>query len=633
MSDLQKAQAIVEKKSNLSDLFLPTFCKINNEKSKNLASNDLDIDLNLCKHSLKCQICNNTKKNTNISDIKFLLDAHHQVCESGKYNFEGCKIPVNFRMNISYIKSWLSDYKDTKLIEFLEFGFPIGFVGDKSILSHFNSKSLWKLKNHRGAQEFSSDMEEYLQKESKHRAVAGPFRKCPFKNGIKISPLNSLPKKDTLERRVILDLSYPKGYSVNDHIDKEFYLGEKMEAVYPKVDDFIQIIKAKGPGCFLFKKDLRRAYRQIPICPSSYNLVAFSWNKHVFFDTVLSMGLRSAAYICQRVSNAIAFIMFKIGILVLNYLDDLASAEKREVADFAYNTLGEILDKCGIEESKSKSCPPSTIMTFIGILFNTEKMTIEVTPERLIEIKILLSRWLNKQTASIKEIQSLLGKLNFVASCVRPGRIFISRMLKWLKILYTKDSKQHTIPQYVKKDLLWWYRFLPLYNGVSMMVMEEWSHPDEIFSSDSCLSGCGGFWNGNYFHTIFPDKIRHKSYHINILEMLSVIICLKLWSSHFKGKRIQVFCDNASVCSVLNSGRAKCEILQDCLREIAFLSAISECEIRAVHLDTRSNRISDHLSRWHTDKYHISQFFLLTEQYTLQEHYIAENMWNFINNW
>lgn len=221
-------------------------------------------------------------------------------------------------------------------------------------------------------------MEEYLEKESKHKAVAGPFKKCPFKSGIKVSPLNSLPKKDTTERRVILDLNYPKVFAVNDFVDKEIYLEEKMDAVYPKVDDFIQIIKQKGSGCLLFKKDLRRAYRQIPICPSSYNLVAFSWNKHIFFDTVLSMGLRSAAYICQRVTNAIAFIMFKIGILVLNYLDDLASTEKSDVAKFAYNTLGEILDKCGIEESKNKSCPPSTVMTFIGVLFNTEKMTIEV---------------------------------------------------------------------------------------------------------------------------------------------------------------------------------------------------------------------------------------------------------------
>ena len=135
----------------------------------------------------------------------------------------------------------------------------------------------------------------------------------------------------------------------------------------------------------------------------------------------------------------------------MNYLDDLASAEKPEHAEFAYKTLQSVLRKCGIEEAKNKACPPSTIMAFIGVLFNTETMTIEVTPERLNELRLLLREWLFKEQASIKEIQSLLGKLNFVAACVKPGRIFISRMLKWLKCLYSKDLQKYHIPPYVKK--------------------------------------------------------------------------------------------------------------------------------------------------------------------------------------
>ena len=178
-----------------------------------------------------------------------------------------------------------------------------------------------------------------------------------------------------------MDLSFPKGASLNDFISKDEYLGEKTELVYPKVDDFVQLIKQKGQGCLLFKTDLRRAFRQIKICPSSYNLVAYIWKKHIFCDCVLPMGAISSAFLCQRFSNAISFILFKIGIYILNYLDDLASAEKPEDAEFAYKTLQSVLRKCGIEEAKNKACPPSTIMAFIGVLFNTETMTIEVTPE------------------------------------------------------------------------------------------------------------------------------------------------------------------------------------------------------------------------------------------------------------
>ena len=78
------------------------------------------------------------------------------------------------------------------------------------------------------------------------------------------------------------------------------------------------------------------------------------------------MGLKSAASTCQRVTNAISFIMCQFGIAILNYLDNLAGTERRENAEFAYTYLGTVLQKCGIEEALDKSSPPSEIMTSFG---------------------------------------------------------------------------------------------------------------------------------------------------------------------------------------------------------------------------------------------------------------------------
>ena len=405
--------------------------------------------------------------------------------------------------------------------------------------------------------------------------------------------------------------------------------------VYPKVDDFAKLIKTKGQGCLLYKKDLRRAFRQIPVDVRDINLVSYVWKKHIYCDSVLSMGCRSAALCCQRLTNAIVFIMFKIGLCVLNYLDDLASAETADKAVFSYNTLGAILEKCGIEEAKNKACPPSTIMTFIGILFNTEKLTMEVTPERLYEIQHLLQTWLDKETASLREIQSLLGKLNFVASCVRPGKIFISRMLKWLKVLIkeAEPHKQVSVPDYVRKDILWWKSFLPKYNGISLLWYEEWSEPDAICSSDACLRSCGGFSDGRYFHTCFPESFLANKYNICILEMFAVIVCLKLWGHGFKGKKIQMFCDNQAVCNVVNAGKAKCPVLQDCLREIAFLAAIHEFQIRMVHISSESNRISDHLSRIELDSSHLTKFLELVDPSRVTEYKVLPEHFQFSHSW
>lgn len=634
------------------DIFLPEFCNNSFVKSENFKKSDFAINSNqnivnddfkitfgqhalsdcICNHSKSCQVCS-AVKNISSKDIENKIMLHEIIKHSGKYNFEGCRIPLDTKINVSYFREMLFDYRNNRICDFLEFGFPLDFRGD---VNEFPLVSeIWKYKNHKGAIDFPQDMIKYLQKESENQAILGPFKKNPFSTNLIISPLNSVPKKDSSERRVIVDLSFPKSHAINDFISKEDYLGESTDLIFPKVDDFVQLIKSKGRGCLLFKKDLRRAYRQIPICPSSYSLVAYVWNKHIFCDCVLTMGLRNAASICQSVTNAVVFILFKLGIMILNYLDDLAGAETKSNAQFAYDTLGMVLSKCGLEEAKDKACPPSEVMIFLGILFNTVSMTMEVTEERLQEIRDLVILWLHYDSVSLKQIQSLIGKLNFVASCVKPSRIFISRLLQWLRSIdkTCTNSVTHKIPNYVKKDLVWWQNFLPRYNGISLMSYEEWSSPDEIFSSDSCLSGCGGFWKGAYFHSVFPEEIMQNNWHISALEMLSIIVCLRLWGSYFKGLKIIVFCDNEAVCTVINTGKTKCEILQEFLREICFLAAVYEFELRTVHLTSSENRICDHLSRWHEDVKHSLSFLDLTKSFHLKEYYADEGHFKLLNNW
>ena len=180
-----------------------------------------------------------------------------------------------------------------------------------------------------------------------------------------------MPKRDSLERRIILDLSHPARNAINDFISKDFYLGDKVNLTFPRVDGLVNFIKIKGKGCMIFKKDLKRAYRQIPIDPGDASLVGQSWNGELYFDTVLSMGLRSAAHICQRVTNAVSYICSILNILVLNYLDDFAGAETRDKATKSYNELESVLLNCGLEESPEKASPPGTEMVFLGIGFNS----------------------------------------------------------------------------------------------------------------------------------------------------------------------------------------------------------------------------------------------------------------------
>ena len=106
--------------------------------------------------------------------------------------------------------------------------------------------------------------------------------------------------------------------------------------------------------------------------------------------------------------------------------------------------------------------------------------------------------------------------------------MLIFRLLNWLRQIQNSKTPE-IIPDDIKKDLKWWYFFLPQLNGISMMDMEEWSEPNEIVASDACFSGVGAFSQGNIFSFKFPEFIYRQNLHNNALELL-FLYSLKIMS-------------------------------------------------------------------------------------------------------
>ena len=92
-----------------------------------------------------------------------------------------------------------------------------------------------------------------------------------------------------------------------------------------------------------------------------------------------------------------------------------------------------------------------------------------------------------------------------------------------------------------------------------------------------------------------------------------------LWGHLWRNLCILVHCDNAAVVSSLNSGRVQDPILASCLRELWFLAASLEFQLRAVHLSSAVNRLADLLSRWHLNLQFQEEFYVKTAGCIMQE--------------
>ena len=564
-----------------------------------------------------------------IDRCEFWVLANAAVRKTGKHNFEEARIQVNGEWNFDYIETELKKCKspDVKfLLDMFRFGWPLNAESTQEE-GHIPP-------NQKGARDNPEQIDKYLKKELKRGSIIGPFKRNPFGKKARFSPLDTRPKKDSQDLRVILNLSHPwVAGSVNHSISKETFLGKSMKIKYPTCDDLARIVRRKGRGCHIFKRDLEAAYCQMKMDAGDVHLLGFIVDGSMYFYVTLSMGSRSSCFCCQKTTDVITLFYSGLGFSNVNYLDDLGGAEIVSRAREAYTQLGGILDNMGIKEAEKKACPPSTHCTFLGIGYDTVSMTMHITEERLQEIKGLLESWLTWTHVSLHDVQHILGKLNFLCSTVRAGRIFVSRIINKLKDLPTRGKQE--MGQDFRADLKWWHTFMDRFDGVTLIPDLTWKAPDVIISSDACLQAGGG-WNekdAEYWHARFPEELLENDVHINELETLALLTSLKIWRHKIRNSNILMYCDNQTTVDIVNSGSASNNFAQKCLRELCWITAGENAVVKVVHRPGVQNRIADFCSRMDVDDSMISKFKQETSHLSATEKYVFPGLFKFSHDW
>ena len=210
-------------------------------------------------------------------------------------------------------------------------------------------------------------MDKYILKQQKIGAIARPFPQPPFSDRLGVSLLSTHPKKDTIECRVIMDLSWPPGRSVNDGIAKNQFMGFNDKLTFPTVDLIARRVAefSCSEVLLLFKIDPSGYFRQLPLYPGDYSLLCFTWNNMIYF-LVLPMGLCSAPYFAQRVSNAIKYIHNKMGYFLFNYMDDFIGVEVVSKISDSFGALHHTLRNIGITEAKEKRVASTQKLNCVG---------------------------------------------------------------------------------------------------------------------------------------------------------------------------------------------------------------------------------------------------------------------------
>ena len=264
-----------------------------------------------------------------------------------------------------------------------------------------------------------------LEHELAAKRLAGPFTSPPFPTFC-VSPLGLVPKKAPGEFRLIHHLSHPHGFSINDGI-----AAENTQVHYATVADAIRLIKRAGPGCFLAKTDMGSAFRIMPVHPAGYPLLGMLWRGFYYYDRCMPVGCSSSCGAFGVFGAAVGWVArHKLEVdELLHLLDDFLFVSPT-YAQCQKNLKRFILlcSQLGVPIAPNKTCGPSTTLTFAGIELGTVRSEARLPRGRVAKCVDIIGDFLRRKKVKLRELQSLLGLLNFATSVVTPGVAFVRRL-------------------------------------------------------------------------------------------------------------------------------------------------------------------------------------------------------------
>jgi hypothetical protein len=368
------------------------------------------------------------------------------------------------------------------LVHYLHFGFTRGFsLNSTSPVTPFQST------NSHSATSNPSIVYQKIQKEISAGRVAGPFPYVPLQ-GFITSPLSLVPKKAPGEYRLIHNLSYPLGKSVNSSIPKEH-----SHVQYARVSDFIALLKPLG-AAYMAKSDIQNAFRLIPVNIQDHHLLGFHWNGHYYYDKFLAMGASSSCRIFETFSTAIEFIFKHLQKTnnVTHVLDDFAfcAATAQECQEML-DTFQALCRQLGIPLAAEKTEGPTQTITFLGIELDTKQQLARLPLDKIQKCLDTIDLFLKSSKVTLKEMQSLIGLLNWACNVVVPGRAFLRRLIDSTQGI-KKSHHRIRVTQSCKEDLRVWQKFLLTMNGQCFFLQDKWLSSESLsLTTDASKIGFG----------------------------------------------------------------------------------------------------------------------------------------------
>lgn len=363
----------------------------------------------------------------------------------------------------------------------------------------------------------------------------GAISKCkPVKDQF-ISSIFLVPKPDG-SHRLILNLK-----NLNKFITPQHF----------KMEDRKTVLNLISHKCFMATVDLKDAYLLIPIDKNYKKYLRFQFNNQLYEYCCLPFGLCTAPLVFTKIIRPIVANLRSKGFLSVVYIDDfLLLGDTFQDCKKNIKTTCKLLERLGFIIGKSKSkMVPSTSCKFLGFLYDSVGMKIQLTIERKLKVLNMIRKLKKQSVIKIREFAQFLGVLVSICPAMKYAWLY-TKLLEREKFLTLRKNQGDydqvlTITAELRIDLHWWETKIM----TSSNPIKQDGYVLEIFS-DASLSGWGAVTNDNKSHGFWSEN--EKKFHINRLELLAAFFGLKCFAKNLRDCNILLRIDNTTAVSYIN---------------------------------------------------------------------------------
>jgi len=454
--------------------------------------------------------------------------------------------------------------------------------------------------------------------------AAGPFLEEEVPAAAKISGIMCREKPNGAVR-IILNLSAPKGASVNDGIDK-YEFPAKMSST----QQWLKVLEKAGKGCNIAKIDWSDPYKHLGVREEDRNLQWFSWLGRYFVEKCLIFGASSSVGLYDRLAKTVLDLVIRRAKfpkdMVCQHLDDVCAAAPAtsDLLSRFDNEFMVVANEIGVKlaprDDPEKSFGPSKKGTVFGVEYDTESWTWGIPREKMAKIACQIRILLDSDETRQDEIQSVVGRIINVRPLVLDGRFHMDHLMALVAVSERGADLVALTPGF-KRQLHFWYVMLRACSGRAAIPAPEdrlppWAVDCFTDAAGGTLEGAGrgvgvvvpatgGWWympwskevnNGSW--VTGGKKMSRK---MSALELVGPLLAVVGGAAELRGLAVRIWVDNSGSCNIWKRGYSNsCKISTTLVKAIAAVGAALGCRLDICKIDRCSNagtEMADALSK------------------------------------